>query len=340
MAASGPQTTTTHEGCAGGRWALLLHGGAGRIARGALTREQEAAYRASLAAAAEAGARVLRGSGSALDAVEATVRHLEDDPLFNAGRGAAFTLDGRNELDASIMDGATRAAGAVAGVTGIRNPVSLARAVMERSPHVMLAGAGADAFAREAGVDHADAAWFFSETRWQSLERLLARRGLPIPRRPAGVPTPAGTALVYDEGVRGTVGAVALDQHGNLAAATSTGGITGKRPGRVGDSPLIGAGTWAANGSCAVSGTGSGEHFIRAAVARTIAALVEYRGLSLQAATDEVIHRQLASLGGEGGVIAVMPDGQVACAMNTAGMYRALVRPGSGTRVALYADED
>lgn len=322
-----------------GNWSLLLHGGAGHITRELLTPEQDRAYRSSLAAAAEAGAAVLRERGTALDAVEAAVRHLEDDPLFNSGRGAAFTADGRNELDASIMYGATLAAGAVAGVRHTRNPVSLARAVMERSPHVLLAGEGADAFSREAGLEQADAGWFFTSTRWQSLVRLLTRQGKTLPPPPQVSANPAVDALTHEEGLRGTVGAVALDQHGHVAAATSTGGTTGKRPGRVGDSPLIGAGTYAADASCAVSATGTGEYFIRLGVARTIAALVEMRGMSLQDAADEVIHRQVTALGGEGGVIALTRDGQMSWSLNTTGMYRARVSAGTPLRVALYADE-
>lgn len=323
----------------GENWALLLHGGAGHITREALTPEQDRAYRSSLSAAAETGAAVLRQRGTALDAVEAVVRHLEDDPLFNAGRGAAFTSDGRNELDASIMHGGTLAAGAVAGVRNARHPVSLARAVMERSPHVLLAGEGADAFGRETGIEQADAAWFFTATRWQSLIRFLKRQGRPLPSMPARVSSyPGVDTLTHEEGVRGTVGAVALDQHGHVAAATSTGGTTGKRPGRVGDSPLIGAGTYAADTSCAVSGTGTGEHFIRLGVARTIAALVELRGMSLQAAADEVIQHQLTALGGEGGVIAVTPGGQMAWSLNSAGMYRARISACTSLQVALYTD--
>src|SRR5262245_46036003 len=223
------------------RWAIVIHGGAGVIERGERTTEQEAAYRESLTRAIGAGSEVLKRGGPALDAVEAVIVLMEDDPLFNAGRGAVFTADGRNELDASIMDGRTLAAGAVAGVTRTRHPISLARRVMEKSPHVMLFGAGADAFSREQGLEQVDPAWFYTEPRWRSLEKTLREKGLPIPAKPAGITPDFADDHAVDEGKRGTVGVVALDASGNIAAGTSTGGLTGKRWGRVGDSPIIGA---------------------------------------------------------------------------------------------------
>lgn len=243
------------------KWALVAHGGAGAISRGQLSPEQEAAYRASMAGAAGAGAAILRGGGSAMDAVETAIQVLEDDPLFNAGRGAAFTADGRNELDASIMDGATLSAGAVAGLTTTRHPISAARAVIEGSAHVMLAGEGADAFARSQGLEQVDPGYFFTERRWLALEKGLARLGLPIPGRPTGAlqDVSCKAALVHEEGKYGTVGVVALDAHGDVAAGTSTGGSSAKRWGRVGDSPIIGAGTYASNRGCAVSCTGAGS---------------------------------------------------------------------------------
>ena len=321
-------------------WALALHGGAGRLARGDLTPAQDGAYRASLSACAQAGRAILADGGSALDAVEAACRALEDDPLFNAGRGAVFTADGHNELDAAIMDGATLRAGAVAGISRTRSPVTLARAVMAHSPHVMLIGEQADAFARTQGLEEAATGYFFTERRWRTLEKFLAKRGLPLPPRPAGAPEPEATpSLAYDEGVRGTVGAVARDQAGNVAAATSTGGITGTRWGRVGDSPIIGAGTYAANASAAVSATGEGEYFIRLGVAREICALVEHKGLSLQQAIDAVIHGELKKIGGTGGVIAINREGEIACAFNTDGMYRAVVADTLPLRVAIYRDD-
>ena len=321
-------------------WSLVLHGGSGVIERADLTPEQDQAYRKVLTQAAEAGAAVLRKGGAALDAVEAAIHVLEDDPLFNAGRGAVFTADGRIELDAAIMDGATLEAGAVAGVTRVKNPISAARAVMARSPHVLLMGAGADAFAAAEGLEQADPGYFFVERRWRALEKQLARDGLIVPPRPpAADRDERHAALAHDEGKRGTVGAVARDSRGNVAAGTSTGGTTGKRWGRVGDSPLIGAGTYASNRSAAVSGTGEGEYFIRLSVARQICALVELKGLSLQAAVDEVIQHELTGLGGQGGVIAVAADGQMAWGFNTSGMYRARIADGGPLEVAIYKDE-
>jgi beta-aspartyl-peptidase (threonine type) len=271
--------------------------------------------------------------------VEAVIVLMEDDPLFNAGRGALFTAEGRNELDASIMDGRTLAAGAVAGVTRTRHPISLARRVMEKSPHVMLIGAGADAFSREQGLEQVEPAWFYTEQRWRSLEKTLREKGLPIPAKPAGVTADPAKDLARDEGKRGTVGVVALDAKGNIAAGTSTGGLTGKRWGRVGDSPIIGAGTYASNGSCAASGTGTGEYFIRLTVAREICALVEYQRLDLQSAVDEVIQKRLTALGGDGGVIAITPRGEMAWSFNTEGMYRARAADGQATQVAIYKDD-
>jgi beta-aspartyl-peptidase (threonine type) len=321
-------------------WSLVLHGGSGVIDRADLKPEQDRAYRAVLARAAEAGAAVLRRGDMALDAVEAAIQVLEDDPLFNAGRGAVFTADGRNELDAAIMDGATLEAGAVAGVTRVRNPISAARAVMARSPHVLLMGSGADAFAAAEGLTRVDPSYFFVERRWRALEKQLVREGLTVPPRPAGAAADEShAALAHDEGKRGTVGVVARDVRANVAAGTSTGGTTGKRWGRVGDSPLIGAGTYASNRSAAVSGTGEGEYFIRLGVARQICALVELKGLSLQAAVDQVIQADLTALGGQGGVIAVAPDGQMAWSFNTSGMYRARLADGQPLEVAIYKDE-
>lgn len=321
-------------------WSIAVHGGAGVIERPQLRPEQEAAYRAALARVAEAGGAVLRAGGSALDAIEAAIHLLEDDPLFNAGRGAVFTARGANELDASIMDGATLAAGAVAGVTRTRHPISLARAVMERSSHVLLVGAGADAFSKANDVEQAEPSYFFTERRWRSLENFAKAHDLPVPPRPAGDHRPDPVhALAHDEGKYGTVGVVALDISGNVAAGTSTGGTTGKQWGRVGDSPIIGAGTYASNAACAVSATGTGEYFIRLGVAHEIAALVEHKGLSLQAAADIVIQDKLAALGGDGGIIAVAPDGQIAWSYNTSGMYRASLAANRPLVVGIYKDE-
>jgi L-asparaginase / beta-aspartyl-peptidase len=322
-------------------WALAVHGGAGVIERKDLAPQQDKAYRDAMTRAAKAGADVLKRGGSSVDAVEATIQILEDDPLFNAGRGAVFTADGHNELDSSIMDGKTLKAGAVAGITHTRHPISLARAVMERSPHVMLVGEQAEEFGKTVGLEQVDPSFFFTERRWRSLEKFLKENHLAIPPRPPGAPRGpnAKASLAHDEGKHGTVGVVALDTSGNVAAGTSTGGTTGKRWGRVGDSPIIGAGTYASNTSCAVSGTGTGEYFIRLTVARDICALVELKQLNLQAAADEVIHKKLTALGGDGGVIAITPDGQIAWSFNTPGMYRARVGEDVPLQVSVYGDE-
>ncbi len=315
-------------------WSIVLHGGAGVAEHKDMPPEREAAFRAGMAAGLEAGVVVLAKGGSALDAVQAAVQVLEDDPLFNAGRGAAFTAEGRNELDAAIMDGATLAAGAVGGVTRTRHPVALARAVMERSSHVMLAGDGADRFAAANGLEQVDPSFFFEASRWKALETELADLGLPIPPGP----DVSKVALEPDDHRFGTVGAVAWDGE-HIAAATSTGGMTAKRWGRVGDAPIIGAGTYAADDACAVSGTGSGEYFIRLTVAKEVAALVKYKGLSLQAAADEVIQRQLTDLGGDGGVIAVGKDGQMAWSYNTRAMFRARADANGERLVAIFKEE-
>ena len=321
------------------KWAIAIHGGAGVIERKDMSPEVEAAYRAAMARAVATGTAVLEKGGTAMDAVEAVIREFEDDPLFNAGRGAVFTAEGRNELDASIMDGATLKAGAVAGVTRTRHPISLARAVMEKSRHVMMVGAGADAFSVFAGLEQVDPSWFFTERRWAQLVKALTEQGLPIPPRPAGAPAPHAFTPIPDDRKFGTVGVVALDTAGNIAAGTSTGGTTAKRWGRVGDSPVIGAGTYASNQSCAVSGTGTGEYFIRLTVAREICALVQYRGMTLQAAADEVIQTRLTALGGDGGIIALAPDGQIAWSYNTRGMYRARAAQGQAPVISIYKDE-
>jgi beta-aspartyl-peptidase (threonine type) len=325
------------------RWAVVLHGGAGVIERATMKPETEAAYRASITQATEAAAKVLDQGGSSVDAVEAAIQILEDDPLFNAGRGAVFTAEGKNELDAAIMDGATLKAGAVAGVTRTRHPISLARAVMEKSPHVMLIGAGADAFAAQVGLEQVDPSFFFTERRWQGLVKQLQKEGRPIPSRPAGAPPPPAVPVAEMDAPGahkyGTVGVVALDKHGNIAAGTSTGGTQAKQWGRVGDSPIIGAGTYASNQSCAVSATGTGEYFIRLGVAREVCNLVYFRGMPLRQAADQVIHKELEALHGDGGLIAITPDGQLAWSFNTSGMYRAKLSEGGKLQIGFYGDE-
>lgn len=332
-------------------WSLAIHGGAGVIERSQLSPERDAAYRAGLQAALDAGSAVLARGGSSLDAVQAAVEVMEDNPLFNAGRGAVFTSAGKNELDAAVMDGTDLNAGAVAGLTRTRHPIAAARAVMEKSPHVMLIGEGAETFARSAGLEEVGPGFFFTESRWQALLKALRDAGQPLPPRPEGAPAEAArlgpaAPLAFnlheaplDERKFGTVGAVAMDSQGRLAAATSTGGMTAKRWGRVGDVPVIGAGTYASNADgCAVSATGSGEYFIRATVARDICSRTA-TGASVQQAADAEI-AEVGSIGGDGGVIVMGKDGVHAFSMNTSGMYRGAVSSTSPARVAIYGDEE
>lgn len=323
-------------------WAIEVHGGAGTIERSGMTAAQDAAARAQITAAIRAGAAVLEQGGRSLDAVEAALRMMEDSTIFDAGRGSVFNAAGVVEMDAALMDGADLRAGSVAAVTTALHPISLARAVMEQTHHVLLVGAGADAFRTSIGAEAVDPG-YFNEERWASLLDQLKKEGRPIPARPVGAPMPhpaTHTALLpTGAGHYGTTGVVALDSQGNLAAGTTTGGSQGKLPGRVGDSPIIGAGTYASNHSCAVSGTGVGEYFIRLTVAREICALVQYEHMPVQKAVDQVIHQDLAALGGEGGVIALTPDGQMAWSFNTAGMYRARLSQGSKLMVSIYNDE-
>jgi beta-aspartyl-peptidase (threonine type) len=300
-------------------WRLVIHGGAGVITRERLTDEQEAAYRAALETALEAGAEVLRNGGSAVDAVQAAVIPMEDDPLFNAGHGAVFTATAEHELDASIMDGRDRNAGAVAGVKRVKNPIVAARAVMDQSEHVMFAGAGADAFAEDQGLELVPNSYFDTERRRQSLERVLRERART------------------DADRHGTVGAVAIDKDGNLAAATTTGGMTAKAAGRIGDTPLVGAATYAQNGVCAVSATGHGEYFIRVAVAKTICARVELAGDEIGPAAQEALD-QVATLGGDGGVVVIGGDGQYEYAFNSKGMYRGMIDP-NGSETAIFEQD-
>lgn len=309
------------------RWTLVIHGGAGTMDRSRITPEQDAAYRASLAAALEAGSAVLRGGGSALNAVEAAVRLMEDDPHFNAGRGAVFTHDGTIELDAAIMDGRTRGAGAVARLSTTRNPIRAARLVMEDSPHVLLTGREADGFAAERGLEQVTNDWFATPERRRQLDELLARQ------RAGQAATAFDVELKY-----GTVGAVAVDMNGHVAAATSTGGLTGKRWGRIGDAPLIGAGTYADDRACAVSATGAGEYFIRVGVAHEICARIRLGGESAQAAADAVM-AEVAALGGSGGVIVVTPAGEGLYSFNTPGMYRGRATSEGISEVGIYAGE-
>jgi beta-aspartyl-peptidase (threonine type) len=302
-------------------WKLVIHGGAGVIERDRLAPEREAEIRSALDRALLAGSAILEKGGNALDAVEAAARVLEDDPNFNAGRGAVFTYDGANELDASIMDGRTRAAGAVAGTTMTKNPISLARAVMERSEHVFLSGKGADQFSREQGLEQVRPEYFQTPERRRQLDEMKARK-----------------VSAFDVDLKyGTVGAVALDRKGHVAAATSTGGLTGKRWGRIGDSPVIGAGNYADDRACAVSATGAGEYFIRAGVAHEICARIRLKGETAQTAADAVM-AEVGTLGGTGGVIVVTPKGESVHSFNSPGMYRGMASE-KGRSVAIFGDE-
>ena len=310
------------------KWTIAVHGGAGEAEWEHMDAATAAAYHASLEHALKAGVDVLSKGGRALDATEAAIKVLEDDPLFNAGRGSAFNDQGQNEMDASIMNGATLEAGSVAGVHYTRNPISLARAVMEHTPYVMMAGPGADAFAIKAGLPQMPASYFFTEMRWQELLDVLKQQGKPAPPRPAGVPPQTSAAInPFNKPFAhkfGTVGVVARDIHGDISAGTSTGGMQGKMPGRVGDSPIIGAATYASNHSCAVSSTGVGEYFIRLSVAREICALVQYQHMPIQQAANHVIHKEVAALkGGEGGVIVLSTKEDPIWSFNTLGMFRA-----------------
>jgi L-asparaginase / beta-aspartyl-peptidase len=300
---------------------LAIHGGAGTLPRAEAGGERDLHYRAGLAAALDAGYAVLQARGTSLNAVTRAVMVLEDNPLFNAGYGSVFTIDGRNELDAAIMDGSTLKAGAVCGVTHIRNPIELARTVMEHSEYVMLSGAGAEEFALSRGFALVPRSYFHTPERWRQLERIRSGDA-------------ALSALTISH--VGTVGAVALDVDGRLAAATSTGGMTGKRYNRIGDSPIIGAGTYADDRSCAVSATGHGEVFIRAAVAHDICSRIRFGGRTLSEAVGEVVLEELTKLGGEGGVIAIDRRGEIAMEFNSEGMFRAGRKSGEEARIAIY----
>jgi L-asparaginase / beta-aspartyl-peptidase len=311
-------------------FALVLHGGAGTITRATMTPERETEYREKLEESLRTGYAILEEGGTSLDAVEAAIRVMEESPLFNAGKGSVFTHHGRNELDASIMNGRTLEAGAVAGVTIIRNPISAARAVMEKSPHVMMAGEGANLFATTVGLEIVDPSFFWTERRWKQLqERLMEGREFGGDFEPRKDP-PA-------DDKRGTVGVVAVDIRGDIAAGTSTGGMTDKRYGRVGDSPIIGAGTYADNRTCGVSGTGHGEYFIRLGVARDVAAMMEYQGLGVAEAAGRVVEK-LTRAGATGGVVAVDAEGNIAMEFNTEGMYRGFIREDGVPHVLIYGN--
>jgi L-asparaginase / beta-aspartyl-peptidase len=303
-------------------YALVIHGGAGNITPQNLPVDKASQFEAKLTEVLRHGDSILKAGGTSLDAVESCIRMMEDCPLFNAGKGAVFNAEGKNELDAAIMDGKTGLAGAVAGVTIIRNPISAARAVMEKSEHVMLAGKGAETFASEQGLEIVPPEYFFTQPRWDSYQKakLIADSIDNLDKK------------------HGTVGCVALDKYGNLAAGTSTGGMTMKKYGRIGDSPIIGAGTYADNKTCAVSATGHGEFFIRNVAAYDISALMKYKNLSLKEAADEVVMIKLKNLGGDGGIIAVDNSGNIAMPFNTSGMFRGFVKSDGEMKVAMFSE--
>jgi beta-aspartyl-peptidase (threonine type) len=296
-------------------WAIVIHGGAGVITRDRMTPEMDKEYRGALSAAINKGKEILKNGGSALEAVEMTIRIMEDNPLFNAGKGAVFTHEGKNELDAAIMDGSNLAAGAVACVTDIKNPITAAKYVMTNSKHVMLTGAGASQFAKEQGLEIVPPSYFYTKKRYNELQEILKREK------------------------NGTVGCCALDKNGNLAAGTSTGGMSNKRYNRVGDTPIIGAGTYANNNTCAVSATGHGEYFIRWTVAHDISALMEYKGLSLKEASELVVNDKLVKAGGSGGVICVDKAGNISMPFNSEGMFRGYATADGKEGILIYKDE-
>lgn len=298
-------------------YALVIHGGAGAITRAAMTPEMEQEYLKVLNEALDIGETILKEGGASLDAVEKTIMYLEDSPLFNAGKGAVFTHEGKNELDASVMDGASLKAGAAGGLTIVRNPIRAARAVMEKSPHVLLVGKGAEQFAIEQKIDTVSPEYFFTQERWDALERAKAAENA----QEGALPTNPDYKF-------GTVGCVALDQKGNIAAGTSTGGMTNKRWNRLGDAPIIGAGTYANNATCGVSCTGHGEFFIRYAVAHDVSAMMEYKGSSVQEAGEFIVNQKLKNAGGEGGLIALDKKGNIAMPFNSEGMYRGYAKAG------------
>lgn len=316
-------------------FAIIIHGGAGTILKKNMTPEKEKAYKDKLEEAIKVGYTILKNGGTSIDAVEKTIHILENSPLFNAGKGAVFTHHETNELDASIMTGNDLNAGAVAGVKQVKNPISLARKVMENSPHVLLSGSGATTFAKELGLEIVDSSYFFTENRYKSLQRVKKKMKAELDHD--------GKNAFYDPEIKdskfGTVGCVALDKNGNICAGTSTGGMTNKRWNRIGDSPIIGSGTYANNKTCGVSSTGWGEYFIRAQVAYDISALMEYKNLSLKEATSEVIQSKLTQLGGTGGVVALDKNGNMSFEFNTSGMYRASMNDKGELVVKIYQED-
>lgn len=315
-------------------FAIVIHGGAGTILKKNMTDEQEKAYQEKLQEALDSGYAILKNGGSAIDAVEKAIVVMEDSPLFNAGKGAVYTNAATNELDASIMNGKTLNAGAVSGVRNVKNPIKLVRLVMEESEHVMLSGKGAEDFAKQYKIEMVDSAYFYNEHRLKQLNKIKDSEKIQLDH--SDNDDEQGDITELKDSKFGTVGAVALDKHGNLAAATSTGGMTNKKFGRIGDSPIIGAGTYANNATCAVSCTGHGEFFIRNVVAYDVAALMEYRNLSLVDAANYVVNEKLVKLGGDGGLIAIDKDGNIAMPFNTKGMYRAYKKANGESKILIF----
>ena len=322
---------------------LVIHGGAGTITRQNMTPEKEKAYKETLETALRTGYAILKKGGTSMDAVEATIHVMEESPLFNAGKGAVFTHEGKNELDAAVMDGQSLKAGAVSGVTTVKSPISLARKIMDNSEHVMMAGKGAEEFAKKAGLEIVDPSYFYTQARWDGLQRALKDEKTELDHsasdstKKTGLLQDHNPENIFVEGQKfGTVGAVALDQFGNLAAGTSTGGMTNKRYGRIGDAPIIGAGTYANNATCAVSATGHGEFFIRAVVGHDVSALMAYKNMPLKAAADLVVMKKLVKLGGEGGLIALDRQGNIAMPFNSEGMYRGYIKADGSLSVLIY----
>ena len=321
------------------KYVLVIHGGAGTIVKSQMSPERENAYKDALEKALQTGNDILKSGGTALDAVEAAVRSMEDDPLFNAGKGAVFTNDGKNELDAAIMNGKTLEAGSVAGVTIIRNPITAARAVMEKSPHVMMTGAGAEKFAKQQGLEIVDPSYFYTEARWRGLQKAKEQDSLKMHLDHADTTNRCMLKQWENKDYKyGTVGAVALDRYGNLAAATSTGGMTNKKFGRVGDAPIIGAGTYANNNTVAISGTGWGEYFIRLVMAKSISDMMEFGKMKLKVAADEMVMKKLPALGGDGGLIAVDKQGNIAMPFCTVGMYRGYIKNTGEKVIKIYKE--
>ena len=320
------------------RFVLVIHGGAGTILKSEMSAEKESAYKNALAIALQAGYDTLQKGGSCLDAVEMAIRSMEDSPLFNAGKGSVFTNEGKNEMDAAIMNGKTLAAGSVAGVTTIKNPVSAARAVMEKSAHVMMVSKGAEQFAKSEGLEIVDPSYFYTERAWKGLMKAKEEDSIKSLKEekkkvPGALKQPTNNDDKY-----GTIGAVALDRHGNLAAATSTGGMTNKKFGRIGDAPIIGAGTYANNATCAISCTGWGEYFIRLVMAKTVSDMMEFKNYPLAKAVNEMIMKKLPSLGGDGGLVAVDKNGNISMVFNTAGMYRGYIKNDGKAAIKIYKD--